>query len=198
MVPTDRFSSGGWWRTGPAAAGASTKENPRLPYATGSAGLATLVRGSSRRIKIMRFRPANIRLINRRPNLPRLLLPLSSTNDKSKDNNKNNPIDVHRLTGHSISGNLCTSHAGTAKIPSGAKARQFAAAVSARLKSCPDTSRTCAKAPYRVRSYNFSSASQAARTPSSWLSCCATLLARWASSGSASIAFSRRATRHGV
>ena len=57
----------------------------------------------------MRFRPANIRLINRRPNLPRLLLPLSSTNDKSKDNNKNNPIDVHRLTGHSISGNLCTS-----------------------------------------------------------------------------------------
>ena len=51
----------------------------------------------------MRFRPANIRLINRRPNLPRLLLPLSSTNDKSKDNNKNNPIDVHRLTGHSIS-----------------------------------------------------------------------------------------------
>ena len=35
-------------------------------YATGSAGLATLVRGSSRRIKIMRFRPANIRLINRR------------------------------------------------------------------------------------------------------------------------------------
>jgi hypothetical protein len=33
-------------------------------YATGSAGLATLVRGSSRRIKIMRFRPANIRLIN--------------------------------------------------------------------------------------------------------------------------------------
>jgi hypothetical protein len=27
---------------GPAAAGASTKENPRLLYATGSAGLATL------------------------------------------------------------------------------------------------------------------------------------------------------------
>ena len=38
----------------------------RLAYATGSAGLATTVRGSSRRIKIMRFRPANIRLINRR------------------------------------------------------------------------------------------------------------------------------------
>ena len=33
-----------------------------MPYATGPAGLAILVRGSSRRIKIMRFRPANIRL----------------------------------------------------------------------------------------------------------------------------------------
>jgi len=41
-------------------------------------GLATLVRGSSRRITIMRFRPANIRLINRRSYLPRLLLALSS------------------------------------------------------------------------------------------------------------------------
>ena len=90
-------------RTEPAAGGASTKENPRLPYATGSAGLATLVRGSSRRIKIMRFRPANIRLINRRSKLPRLLLALSSNNDRSKDNNRNNPIDVQRLTGHSIS-----------------------------------------------------------------------------------------------
>jgi len=52
----------------------------------------------------MRFRPANIRLINRRPNLPRLLLALSLNNDKSKDNDKNDPIDVQRLTGHSISG----------------------------------------------------------------------------------------------
>jgi hypothetical protein len=60
-----------------------------LAYATGSAGLATLVRGSSRRIKIMRFRPANIRLINRRSNLPRLLLALSSKT--AKNNNKNNP-----------------------------------------------------------------------------------------------------------
>ena len=41
-----------------------------MPYATGSAGLAITVRGSSRRIKIMRFRPANIRLINRRLNCP--------------------------------------------------------------------------------------------------------------------------------
>ena len=52
----------------------------------------------------MRFRPANIRLINRRYYLPRLLLALSSNSDKSKDNNKNHPIDVQRLTGHSISG----------------------------------------------------------------------------------------------
>ncbi len=68
-------------------------------YATGSAGLATLVRGRSRRIKIMRFRPANIRLINRRPLLPRLLLALSSENG----NDKNNPTPVQALTGHSIS-----------------------------------------------------------------------------------------------
>jgi hypothetical protein len=54
----------------------------------------------------MRFRPANIRLINRRYYLPRLLLALSSNSDKSKDNNKNHPIDVPRLTGHSISGNI--------------------------------------------------------------------------------------------
>lgn len=49
-----------------------------MPYATGSAGLAITVRGSSRRIMIMRFRPANISLINRRHYLPRLLLILSS------------------------------------------------------------------------------------------------------------------------
>jgi hypothetical protein len=73
------------------------KENPRESYATGSAGLATLVRGSSRRIKIIRFRPANITLINRRQNLPRLLLALSL-----KDH-KNNPIAVQKLTAHSIS-----------------------------------------------------------------------------------------------
>jgi hypothetical protein len=35
----------------------------------------------------MRFRPANIRLINRRSNLPRLLLALSSINGKSNDKN---------------------------------------------------------------------------------------------------------------
>ena len=68
-------------------------------YATGPAGLATLVRGSSRRITIMRFRPANIRLINRRSNLPRLPLALSSENGKSNDNDKNNPTVQQELTG---------------------------------------------------------------------------------------------------
>jgi hypothetical protein len=43
------------------------KENPRTPYAVGlRTEPAFLVRGSSRRITIMRFRPANIRVINRR------------------------------------------------------------------------------------------------------------------------------------
>ena len=43
------------------------KENPRTPYAVGlRTQPAFLVRGSSRRITIMRFRPANIRVINRR------------------------------------------------------------------------------------------------------------------------------------
>ena len=53
----------------------------------------------------MRLRPANIRLINRRLNLPRLLLALSSTNGKSNDNDKNkiSPTDTQGLTGHSIS-----------------------------------------------------------------------------------------------
>jgi len=43
------------------------KENPRINYAVGfRTEPATLVRGSSRRITIMRFRPANIRVIYRR------------------------------------------------------------------------------------------------------------------------------------
>jgi thiol-disulfide isomerase/thioredoxin len=66
-----------------------------LPYATGNAGLALTVRGSSRRIMIMRFRPANIRLINRRSILPGLLLALCS----KPGNNKNNPTDRAQLTG---------------------------------------------------------------------------------------------------
>jgi hypothetical protein len=48
---------------------------------------------------IMRFRPANIRLINRRSILPRLLLALSSKEETNNDNDKNNPTDVQRLTG---------------------------------------------------------------------------------------------------
>jgi len=43
------------------------KENPRKLYAVGlRTEPAPLVRGSSRRITIMRFRPANISVINRR------------------------------------------------------------------------------------------------------------------------------------
>jgi hypothetical protein len=86
--------------TEPAAAEASTKENPRLPYATGSAGLATTVRGSSRRIMIMQFRRANIRLINRRPNLPGCcsLCP----REKAKGNYK--PQVSQSWHGHSLSG----------------------------------------------------------------------------------------------
>ena len=53
---------------------------------------------------IMRFQPANIRLINRRSILPRLLLALFSKEETNNDNNKNYPTDVQRLTGHSISG----------------------------------------------------------------------------------------------
>jgi hypothetical protein len=52
---------------------------------------------------IMRLRHANIRLINRRSNLPRLLLALSSINGQCNDNSKNNPTDAQGLTGHSIS-----------------------------------------------------------------------------------------------
>jgi hypothetical protein len=51
----------------------------------------------------MRSRPANIRLINRRSKLPRLLLALSSEDGKNNHNDKNNPTDVQKLTGHSIS-----------------------------------------------------------------------------------------------
>jgi len=69
----------------------------------------------------MRFRPANIRLINRRSKLPRLLLALSSNNDRSKDNNRNNPIDVQRLTGHSISGKLRTGRGDDSVFPQGLK-----------------------------------------------------------------------------
>src|SRR5450631_4276762 len=83
-------------KTESAAAGASTKENPRRQFATGPAGLASVVRGSSRRIMIMRFRPANISLINRRHYLPRLLLTLSSKRQKQKTPHQF--ADVDRVT----------------------------------------------------------------------------------------------------
>jgi hypothetical protein len=45
------------------------KENPRWFYTVGlRTEPASIVRGSSRRITIMRFRPANIRVINCREN----------------------------------------------------------------------------------------------------------------------------------
>ena len=47
----------------------------------------------------MRFRPANIRLINRRSDLPRLLLALFSKKGKKNNNDKNNPMDEQELTG---------------------------------------------------------------------------------------------------
>jgi hypothetical protein len=56
----------------------------------------------------MRFRSANIRLINRRSNLPRLLLARFSINGKSNDNNKSNPTDVRELTGSLDSRGLVT------------------------------------------------------------------------------------------
>src|SRR6516162_11922058 len=82
-------------RTRSAAAGASTKENPRSSLCDRPwPDSRDLVRGSFRRIMIMRFRPANISLINRRHYLPRLRLTLSSF--------KRN--DQRTLTGHYISG----------------------------------------------------------------------------------------------
>jgi hypothetical protein len=58
---------------------------------------------------IMRLRHANIRLINRRSKLPRLLLALPSKNGKSNNNDKNNPSDVQELTGslHIRAGRVC-------------------------------------------------------------------------------------------
>jgi hypothetical protein len=54
----------------------------------------------------MRFRPANISLINRRHYLPRLLLTLSL-----KYKNKNHPTDLQLLTGsHHITSGLSTTH----------------------------------------------------------------------------------------
>jgi len=80
----------------------------------------------------MRFRPANIRLINRRSNLPRLLLALFSNNDK--DNSKNNPTDVQRLTG---SLHIREPLNKPSAFLQGLKPTVITAAFTARLKSCP-------------------------------------------------------------
>src|SRR5262249_10742339 len=63
-------------------------ENPRLTYAASlRARPALLVRGSSRRITIMRLRPANIRVINRRNSrLDRHLRCLLRKGRKKKEN----------------------------------------------------------------------------------------------------------------
>jgi hypothetical protein len=86
-----REFSGGSVGSGREARG---KENPRVTYAVGvRTEPATLVRGSSRRITIMRLRPANIRVINRRNSrLDRDLRCLLKKKNKEY------------LTGHSISG----------------------------------------------------------------------------------------------
>ena len=66
--------------------GVHGKENPRKFYAVGlRTEPALIVRGSSRRITIMRFRPANIRVINRRENyLDHDSLPPNRKEEKKK------------------------------------------------------------------------------------------------------------------
>jgi hypothetical protein len=49
-----------------AAEGHTERRTLERSYAVGRAEPALVVRGSSRRITIMRYRPANIRVINRR------------------------------------------------------------------------------------------------------------------------------------
>ena len=80
------------------------KENPRKHYAVGlRTEPAHLVRGSSRRITIMRFRPANIRVINRRNSrLDRDLRCLLRKDGKKKENKEEEKTKKY-LTGHSIS-----------------------------------------------------------------------------------------------
>jgi hypothetical protein len=60
----------------------------------------------------MRFRPANLRLINRRSNLPRLLLALSSKNTKRNWNDKSSPTDSQTLTGSLHIRDLATTEGG--------------------------------------------------------------------------------------
>ena len=68
--------------------GAHGKENPRRFYSVGlRTEPAPIVRGSSRRITIMRFRPANIRVISRRENYLDRDLPLPPKREKKKEEN---------------------------------------------------------------------------------------------------------------
>ena len=97
QIGKQRFSS----RPSPFSCLKSTQNNLHKPQGAE----VGLVGGSSRRIMITRFRPANIRLIDRRSILPRLLLALSSKEETNND--KNNHIDVQRLTGHSILWKTC-------------------------------------------------------------------------------------------
>jgi hypothetical protein len=78
--------------------GAQEQENPRRPYAAGlRTQSALVVRGSSRRITIMRLRPANIRVINRRhSHLDRDPRRFPRAREKNKPRSD--------LTGRSISG----------------------------------------------------------------------------------------------
>ena len=79
--------------------GVHGKENPRKFYAAGlRAEPALIVRGSSRRITIMRFRPANIRVNNRREDyLDHDLRCLLRARRNKEENSRS------QLTGHSIS-----------------------------------------------------------------------------------------------
>jgi hypothetical protein len=74
------------------------KENPRRFYAVGlRTEPAPIVRGSSRRITIMRFRPANIRVINRRDSLS------TATRAAFKKRGNADANWMGNLTGRSIS-----------------------------------------------------------------------------------------------
>ena len=79
------------------------KENPRKLYAVGlRTEPAPLVRGSSRRITIMRFRPANIRVINRRNSRLTATCAASQGRITGEERKKRKNRRLH-LTGHSIS-----------------------------------------------------------------------------------------------
>ena len=96
------------------------KENPRKHYAVGlRTEPAHLVRGSSRRITIMRFRPANIRVINRRNSrLDRDLRCLLRKDGKKKENKEEEKTNRYLTRSFHISvytAGLCFAAATRAK-----------------------------------------------------------------------------------